>query len=163
MIIPERKPIAWTKLANAILISGLVVGTADILCACVQTLIAGRSIISMLQFISSGVFGRTVISGTLDIYVAAGLFFHYIIATSWTALFFLLYPVVIRHIKSVVLLGILYGVFVWLMMNKVVLPLSQTPALKPTLSSALIGMSIIIGALGLPLAFFAHRFYSRQQ
>jgi hypothetical protein len=160
---PESKPIAPTKLANAIVISGLVVGTADILCAFVQTLIAGRSIISMLQFIASGVFGRTCISGTVDFYAAAGLLFHYIIATSWTALFFVLYPVVSRYIKSNVLIGILYGAFVWLMMNKVVLPLSQTPTLKPTLTSALIGMSIIITAIGLPLAFFANRLYSRPQ
>jgi hypothetical protein len=62
-----------------------------------------------------------------------------------------------------VLIGILYGAFVWLMMNKVVLPLSQTPTLKPTLTSALIGMSIIITAIGLPLAFFANRLYSRPQ
>jgi hypothetical protein len=151
---PDRKPIA-----RVIIASGLVVGTADILCACVQTLLAGRSIISMLQFIASGVFGRTCISGTPDIYAAAGLLFHYIIATSWAALFFLLYPTVSRYIKSKILMGVIYGAFVWLIMNKVVLPLSQTPALKPTLTSALIGMSIIIGAIGLPLAFFAHRFY----
>ena len=151
--------LAKTSLATTILIAGLIVGTADILAAFIQTLIAGRSIISMLQFIASGVFGRTCISGTPDVYAAAGLFFHYIIATSWAALFFLLYPTISRFIKSKILIGVLYGAFVWLMMNKVVLPLSQTPPLKPTVTSALIGMSIIIAALGIPLALLAHRYY----
>lgn len=151
----------WSILAPAILVSGLIIGTLDLVCAMVQTLLAGRSITAMLQFIASGIFDRTIITGTFDLYAFAGVIFHYVIALIWTAVFFLIYPLIFIAIKRTLIIGILYGVFVWLMMNKVVLPLSHTPPLKPSLSGALIGISIIVVAVGLPLAYFARRFYQR--
>lgn len=157
----QLKQKKWSALAPAILVSGLVVGTMDLVCAFIQTVLAGRSIIAMLQFIASGVFGPTIITRTFDFAAIAGLVFHYLIALIWTTVFFLVYPIVFTALKRTLIIGILYGVFVWLMMNKVVLPLSQTPPLKASLTGVLIGMSIIIIAIGLPLAYFARRFYQR--
>jgi len=48
---------------------------------------------------------------------------------------------------------------VWLIMNRIVVPLSRIPGGPFNLKNALIGLSIIIVAIGLPLSFMAYRYY----
>ena len=56
----------------------------------------------------------------------------------------------------------LYGIFVWIMMNKVVMPLSrvQMPA-TITWNSILIGASVLVVCIGLPVSLGARRYFSR--
>lgn len=141
---------------KTILIAGLIVGTIDILCAIVKFLIeTGRNPQVIFKFIASGVFGVSALKGGIDM-VVAGALFHYGIATIWAFLFFLLASKMNlkKHLYSI---GALYGIFVWIMMNKVVLPLSSTPPLNKSITDDLIGIAILIAAIGLPLAFFYKR------
>lgn len=139
-----------------VLKAGLVAGTLDISAASIQTLLYGRNPLNMLKFVASGVFGSSALSGGL-LYSLAGLFFHYVIAFSWTILFFQLYPKVSLLKRNLWLTAVLYGLFVWTVMNLVVLPLSNTPEPNYTLKGFLIGASILILCIGLPLAIFARR------
>lgn len=146
---------------GAILIAGLIVGTLDIICACIQTVINGRSPVGMLKFVASGVFGTEILSGS-DIYAAWGLFFHFCIAMGWTALFFFLYPRISAMRKNKIVTGVLYGIFIQVMMSQVVLKLANTPPLPFNLKGQLIAAAILVFAIGIPLAFLADRHYKQK-
>ena len=145
-----------------ILLAWLLVGTLDIAAATIQTLINGREPAKMLQFIASGVFGKQSFSGG-TLFAFHGMMLHYCIALGWTVLFFMLYPRINFLAKNIVLTGICYGLLVWLIMNMIVIPLSDTPPLKFKLPQAVIGMMILIIAIGLPLSFMAKKYFSRSE
>lgn len=143
----------WTR---AMWLAWLIAGTLDITAAVVQTLIYGRDPVMMLKFIASGVFGTEALQGGV-IYAALGLLFHYIIAWIWTWLFFTLYARLAFMRINAWLTGVFYGIFVWFVMNRIVLPLSNTPSLPFTLKGALIAASILILAIGMPLSIVAKK------
>jgi hypothetical protein len=148
------------NLIKAILSAGLVAGTLDISAATIQTLLNGGDPLKMLQFVASGVFGKEAFSGGLP-YSILGLIFHYIIAFIWTVIFFLVFPRIKLLSKSRLLTGLGYGLFVWFIMNRVVLPLSNISPRPFNLNQAIIGMTILIIAIGLPLSFMAGKYYSK--
>jgi hypothetical protein len=146
-------------LVQAILIAGLIAGTLDILAAITQTVLSDRSPITMLKFIASGIFGPDVLKGGTQ-YAVYGLFFHYVIATGWGILLFLIYPKVKFFSGNWIITGLIYGLFVWLMMNRVVLPLSNTPPLPFKFGWNMVkSCLVIIGAVGLPLSFLVSKYY----
>ena len=151
----QRSPV------GPILVAGLIVGTLDILSAITQTLINGRDPIVMLKFISSGIFGPDVIGGPGS-YAIFGLVFHYCIAMIWTIVFFVLYPRIPVMRKNKIVTGIVYGIFVQIMMSQVVLKLANTPVIPFRLVGQLIAAGILIVAIGIPLAFLADRFYNKK-
>lgn len=148
----ERSPL------GAIIIAGLIVGTLDILAASIQTLINGRNPVGMLKFVASGVFGPEIMSGP-DSYALLGLLFHFCIAMGWTVLFFFLYARISWMRKNKFLTGIVYGIFVQIMMSQIVLKLANTPPIPFRLKGQLIAAGILIVAIGIPLAFLADRHY----
>jgi len=147
------------NLKQAILISWLLVGTLDILAAIIQTLIGGGSILRLMQFIASGAFGAAAFEGGVG-YAVAGLVLHYCIALGWTILFYVAYPRLSFRKVNRIVLGIAYGTFVWLMMNRVVLPLSGIKMGSFDLQRATIAALVLIVAIGLPLSFMAGRYFS---
>lgn len=149
------------KVVKSILITGLIAGTFDITAASIQTLLNGREPVRMLKFIASGVFGPEALAGG-TLYAVCGFLFHYCIAMGWTALFFWLYPRIKFFSVNRVVTGIVYGSFVWLMMNRVVLPLANTPPIPFRVGPSLIGLAIIIVAIGLPITFLTNKFFKEQ-
>jgi len=147
-------------LFKAILISGLIAGTLDILAAIIQTLISGRNPVTMLKFIASGVFGKSALSGGLQ-YAYYGLFFHYCISFVWTIILFLFYPLISSLTGNKILIGIGYGLLVWVAMSMIVLPLSQAPGISLSFSflGAIKSIGILIVAVGLPISFMASKYY----
>jgi uncharacterized membrane protein YagU involved in acid resistance len=138
------------------------VGTLDITAAIVQTLIYKGNIIRLFQFIASGVFGTGSFSGGLP-FAFYGLIFHYGIAFCWTVIFFVAYPRVKFLSENKIVAGLCYGLFVWLIMNRVVLPLSNIPPRAFELTRAALAALILIAAIGLPLSFLAASFYSKKK
>ncbi|MGS2738057.1 hypothetical protein [Sinomicrobium sp. M5D2P17] len=147
------------RLFRAILLNGLLVGTLDISAACIQAGIRGVGPERVLRYVASGVFGDAAFSGTIA-YVFYGLFFHYLIAMCWTILFFSLYPPLRLWKYNRVITGIGYGILVGLLMNFVVVPLSDVPRGPVEISSVIVAISILIVAIGIPLSFGAYSFYS---
>ena len=142
---------------NTILKAGLLVGTLDILAACLNFFINTNKEPSVVfKFIASGVFGTKAFSGG-TLMIIAGLVFHYIIAIGFTFLFFLLYPKIRSVVKNNIVIGILYGAFVWCVMKFIVVPLSSTPPQPFTYSGAAIAMGILIVCIGIPLAIIASK------
>ncbi|MBK7873553.1 MAG: hypothetical protein IPJ74_24260 [Saprospiraceae bacterium] len=138
-----------------ILKAGLVAGVLDILAAFANAYLAsGTSPERVLKFIASGMYGRAAFIGGAEM-AALGLLFHFLIATFWAALFFLTYPILCRISKNKIINGISYGILIWLVMNLVVLPFTNTPKGEFNLVPAIIGASILILFVGLPLSFFS--------
>lgn len=147
-------------LRGTILTAWLIAGTLDMSAAVIQTLINGGDPLRMMQFIASGVFGTSAFSSVMP-YAALGFLFHYVIALGWTLLFFYIYPKFYFLSANVVLTAVLYGVFVWAMMNLVVLPLANTPPIKFVAAKALVAAGVLVVAIGMPLAFIASRYYRK--
>jgi hypothetical protein len=141
-----------------IIFTGFVVGTLDMIGA---LMVYQADAARMFRFIASGAFGAgTAFSGGA-IMVVSGIVFHYAIAFAWTIFFFFIYPWLPILWKNKYITGALYGLFIWVIMNKVVLPLSAIPSGPFDLASATIGASILIVAVGLPIALLMHRYYTR--
>ncbi|HEY0677022.1 MAG TPA: hypothetical protein VGD17_02005 [Chitinophagaceae bacterium] len=153
-----------SKLLSAVIIAALVAGSLDIILAFTNAYVSrGTTPDKVLKYIASGVFGKQAFSGGSGM-IASGLGFHYLIAFLFTLFYFLAYPVFIQLTRNKFVLGILYGIFIWSFMHFVVLPISRTPgpaAFK--LSNAALAAGILVIAMGIPLAFFAHRYYSARQ
>lgn len=151
----------FNSAAKTILATGFTAGTLDILAAFINTSIKLEKFAAeiVLRFIASGVFGNDAFSGGGQM-VAAGLFFHYIIALSFTIAYFFIYPRLSFLKKNKILNGITYGLVIWLIMNLIVVPLSMTPELKFSIEGMVTGIIILMVCVGLPVSFFTNRYYS---
>lgn len=147
---PLLKTIGWV---------GLLAGSLDILAACLNAYIArGTSPVIVLKYIASGAFGKAAFTGGWEMPLL-GLLFHFIIAYSFTTLFFLLYPSIKLMSKSIVITAIVYGIFIFVVMTFGVLPLTKVPKITFQLEKVIISVLILIVAIGLPLSIFARRFF----
>lgn len=144
-------------LIKQILLAGLVAGLLDITAAIV--ILAKGNAAGTFKFIASGAFGNAAFEGGAGM-VAWGVFFHFFIAMSWASLYFLIYPKLSYLSKNKWLNGVLYGLLVWVVMNRLVLPLTQAPQAEFVWASALRGMAILMVCIGLPIAWLADRYYA---
>jgi hypothetical protein len=142
-----------------ILVAGLVAGTLDALAA---MLFFKGDPVRLWQFVASGALGRGSFDGGM-MTALAGLAFHYLIATSWAFLLFVLYPRVQILSWNKFVTGILYGLFVWCAMNFLVIPLSKITPGPFNVMGAIRGALIIVFAVGLPVALLADRYYTKRK
>jgi hypothetical protein len=145
----------------AILKAGLLAGTLDILSAIVKYLIEGKKNPELiLKYIATSVLGKTAMKGGWDV-AALGLLLHYIVAFIFTILLFWLYPrlKLVRFHPLVV--GIFYGIFTWLVMNLLVVPLSRVPGAPGPFNwtQAIINVLILIAFIGIPVSLMARKYY----
>jgi hypothetical protein len=146
---------------RTILGTGLLAGTLDLLAAIVvYSILAGRMIaVQILQGIASGLFGGQAFSGGTAM-VVWGVVLHYIIAFSFTIVYFLAFPHVPFLRRHKIVSGLLYGVLVWCIMNLIVLPLSNVEMSAFTVKGVLRGMVILMLMIGLPVSLLTHRYYT---
>ncbi len=151
-------PNEGSKPYKIILLAGLVAGILDIIAAAITTILRGRPPTRMLQSIASGVLGLDSYNGGLKT-AALGLVFHFIIATGWAAIFYAASRKLTFLVRQPIVSGLLYGIAVYCFMNLVVLPLSAFPhKMSFPLSSVLIGVSVIMFCVGLPIALIVRRY-----
>jgi hypothetical protein len=159
---PEYNP-PMNRHARVILLAGAVAGTLDLTGAIVVSwLRASVEPMRVMQSIAAGLLGADAYTGGAST-AALGVALHYMIATSWAAIFYM----ASRRVKFLTgrwaIAGPLYGIGVYAFMNFVVLPLSALPPPKnpPTLTGRLIGLSLIMFCIGLPIAAIVKRAGSR--
>ena len=151
---------------KAILLSTIIAGTLDITAAIVSFMLSGgKDPIKIFYFISSGVFGKEIAYGSGGLMAVLGILFHYLIVFLFSLFMFLIYPWLKSLLKNRVLIGVLYGIFVWFVMNKIVVPLSNTPApaAPPAIKNQVISCLILVFFIGIPIAWIADRYYSKRQ
>jgi hypothetical protein len=151
----------WQSPWKSFLLAGLIAGTCDICGAILVFSIIEHKVSAerILQSIVSGIVGKDAYTGGMEMPVF-GLLLHYFIAFSFTAFYFIIYPHVpllrVQKIRS----AILYGIFIWVVMNLVVLPIAFGRFAAFNLSSILTNVIILILALGFPITYIAYKHYS---
>jgi len=114
--------LAKSRAARTILIAGLVAGTLDITYACIFNYKRlGMKPIAVLQSVASGALGREAATAGGWKTAALGLFFHFLIAIIWASVFYLASRAIPFMIKHAIVSGLLYGLFIYLVMYGLVL------------------------------------------
>lgn len=148
---------------TALLVAAFIAGSLDIIAGWMIAIFYGGTPMGVLRFIASAVFGPVAFAGSAG-YALAGLIFHYLIAFCWTAFFFIVMKRVAEwRMRSVLLIGISYGVVIWCVMNLLVLPLTRLPKPQFRLTGILIGMVALIVMVGIPVAIMTRKFYQRRE
>jgi uncharacterized membrane protein YagU involved in acid resistance len=142
--------------ARAILNGTLVVGTLDIVDAFVFFgLRSGTTPVRILQSIASGWLGRAAYTGGVGA-ATLGAITHYFIAFGIVATYFVVSRRAAVLTRHPIACGIVYGLLVYLFMNRVVIPLSAIGAATwPALPVLANGLLIHVFGIGLPSAVFA--------
>ncbi|MBC7828543.1 MAG: hypothetical protein H7122_12405 [Chitinophagaceae bacterium] len=145
---------------STILLAGLLAGFLDGAAASVSYYInTGNNPTRVFQYIASAVFGKQAYSGGMGM-VVWGLVFHFVIALAFAAVFFVVYPVLFRIIKNRIVIGVVYGLMVWVIMSLVVVPLTKAAQFAFNLQAAIIGMLILVFMVGIPIALIVHRYFA---
>ena len=135
----------------------LLCGSLDLLSAVVINclLLKKVTVLQLLQYISSGAYGKAAFQGGWYTGIA-GLVFHYLVAGFFTGaycLYAMRYP---ARGKTLVLHGVGYGLLVWCVMNLVVLPLSRLHT-WPQWPGAITGILVLMFLFALPMAAYTWR------
>ena len=148
---------------STIIKAGLLAGTLDILSAFTYYYIkTERNPLNVLSYVSKVALGETTFTNT-GLQQASGLLVHFAIAFGWTILFFILYPRLKWLQLNKFITAVVYGIFVWTMMNVLILPLWNSKPFVYKGETSIINCLILIVAIGLPLAFIAHSHYSKKE
>lgn len=150
-----------TSKSGAIFLSGLIAGTLDILAAVFfyAILFQKTTPIKILQSIASGVFKKEAYANSNMAWY--GLGFHFLIAFLFALFYFLIYPYFSFLKKNATLSGVFYGIFVWIIMNLIVLPIVFPLLPDKHLDFPLIlSVLILICCVGFPIAFISQKHYS---
>ena len=144
------------KFFTTVLKAGLVVGTLDIIAACVQAYLKSKTTPEqVLKYIASGAFGKEAFTDDSTMAVW-GLLFHFLIAMLFTLFFFMVVARAPALVRYPIVTGIFYGVFAWATMRFIVLPfLSQIKPRPVVLKDAVIAAGILVVCIGIPLAYWA--------
>ncbi len=151
-----------TNLLKVILLAGLLAGTLDIIAACTQAYINNHNVTpeKVFRYIASAVFGKKAGTGGMEM-AAWGLLFHYIIATGWAAIFVIAYQQIKFLSRNIVLSGLGYGIVVWILMNRLIVPLSLIKQPAFVWNKAIVAMLILMFFIGLPIALVTKRYYPK--
>lgn len=143
----------------AIFWGGLACGVLDITQACIAWGIQNHLPPQRIfQSVASGLLGPKSFQGGAQT-AALGLLLHFLIAFIWAVIYYLASRQIGFLTARPVIAGLLYGEFVWVMMNCVVVPLSAIHRWPPRTDPA----SIITGPIlhtvlvGLPIALAVSR------
>jgi hypothetical protein len=148
------------NLYRSIIKAGLIAGTLDISAAIITYYIRfSKGPEGIFRYIARAAFGDTAKTGSSE-YIIAGILFHYLIAFSFTILFFVMYPVIKRLGSYIIIVGLSYGAFVWCIMNLLVVPNTKIIPAPLTAISITREMLILMCCIGLPIAIFAKRHYA---
>jgi hypothetical protein len=145
---------------KAVFLTGLFVGTTDLIAAYIsQWIKTGKYADKMLNYIAGGGLGleRSMNGGSGVQFL--GLFFHYFIAFSFTLLFFLVFPRLKLLWYNKYMVGMLYGVFVSLIVGQVILRFTALPVNAFSLSGSIVGWLVLGAVLGIPIAYNTYRYF----
>jgi hypothetical protein len=140
---------------RAIVYGGAIVGMFDFAYATVLTLSRGRAWYRPWQGVAYALLGPDAMNGGFWV-IALGIVCHFIVAGSIATAFVLAsrrLPFLTRHAMPV---GMVYGAFVFFVMNWVVIPLTRIGRVPPfTTKILLLSLAVHVFLVGLPAALCA--------
>ncbi|MGI8438504.1 MAG: hypothetical protein ACR2NX_16645 [Chthoniobacterales bacterium] len=142
---------------KAILLGGAIAGACDITYAITFWAFRGVAPTRVLLSVASGLLGANAFKGGHGI-AFLGLALHFLIALIWAALYILVAQKIPLLTRRAFLCGLVYGAFIFAVMNLVVLPLSAFPrkVTFPFLATST-GLLVHIFLIGLPIALAARK------
>jgi hypothetical protein len=159
---PDRSSISES---NIILKAWLIAGTADICCAMLYTYIrSGANPLNVLAYVGQYALGREMsaaMHNNFGLLCFTGLMVHYTIAFVWTLVFYYAWPKVKLLQLNFILSGIIYGTFVWAVMNFVVLPIRKMAFPIYVWKNVFINAGILMIAIGIPLSLVIGNYYRK--
>jgi len=135
----------------AILLGGFITGTLDIGAA---ALINGRHPLAVLAYVASGVLGKSAFQGGLGT-AALGMVLQWLMSLLIAAVFVLAANRVPLLKQHWIVAGLAYGVGVFVVMNYVVVPLSEVARMPQFTTWTFAGNLLAMLGFGLMVAFFA--------
>jgi hypothetical protein len=141
-----------------IALAGLLTSTLD----AVAAIISGHKMpaATIFKYIASGVFGKAAFAGGFGM-IGAGIFFHYLIAFSVTAVLFVMYPMFISFLKNKYVVAVVFALITWVITHLVIVPLSRIGWSHMEIGGIAIGIGILIITIGLPIALIADWYFFR--
>lgn len=139
--------------SKLIIKAGLIAGALDIVAAFLNFYFkTGKNPTIVLKYIASAIFGKEAMTGGIEM-ILTGLLLHFIIAFIFTLFFSVIYKMLWSWFKNTILIAILYGIFVWIVMNLAIVPLSKASQIPFSWSGAITNVVILIVCIGLPLSY----------
>ena len=144
---------------SVILRVGLIAGTLDITENLIFNELRAITPKMVFQYIASGLIGMKAFGGGTAS-VGLGIILHYVIATTWTGIFYAASRKLAILRRRPVICGLLYGGAVYLFMNLIVLPLSGVPhaAGAMTIASRISGVLAVVFCIGLTISLLVRRY-----
>lgn len=153
------QPAANSPLLRAIAWSGLIAGALDLAYVVVLTLSKSGDPVRILQVMAAAVVGPAARNPHDWGYAVVGVALHFAIAYVWAALFCVAASFRPYLVRQPGIVGPIFGAFVWLMMQLVVLPYTKTPpkAFPPANWEPVFLAHLL--CVGLPIALVAARYF----
>ena len=137
--------------------SGLLTGTLDALAAIANTLIFyKRPPQFVFELIAAGLLGKQAFNSGWGS-IVLGISLHYAFAIVFAWVFFALYKHLTDISSKTAGIATLYGLFVWVVMNLMVIPASKIRRLRMQIPQSVVSIVILILLVGLPLALIAKK------
>ena len=147
------------RFSKAVLLTGLFVGTTDLLYAfLMQWIMSGKFSDKMFNGIASVAIGSKNAFPGNDGVALLGLLIHYFIAMAFTLFFFFIFPRLKFLHYNKYLIGILYAVFVNLVFEQVILPFF-IPRWQLNIPRAYLNWVLFGIIFGIPIAYNAYKYY----
>lgn len=146
-----------------ILQTWLIAGTLDILLAFLYSYTRNNAVTPpvVLSYIYRvGFRGATADQGIM---IISGLVLHFLIALVWTFIYFKACPKNAILWRNMWLSAVIYGIFIWGMMNLIILPLWTGKPIQFDPAGALANAIILIIAFGLPLSYFIGGWFRKRK
>ena len=156
----QQKNLNRNGLFKTVLLTGLLAGTLDITSAYITvTVKSGKFPAMMFNYLAGGALGLDTAMHGGNAAAFLGLFFHYFIAMAWTVFFFLIFPRLRFLWYNRYLVGMLYAVFVNMMMSEVILRLTPLPRGPFNLGTTFTDWLVFGVIFGIPIVYSAYRYY----
>lgn len=139
---------------------GLIAGTLDGLAAIFLSAKGNATIV--FKYISSAVLGPEAFHGGAGT-VILGISFHYFNAFAFTIFYFFIYPHLTLLRRNIVASSLLYGSFIWMVMNLCVVPLTRIGAQDYTLSGIAKSWAILVFFVALPVSIGVKDIYGTKK
>ena len=154
MAMPSEVEGRQSRALRAIVLGTLAVGALDAIDAVVFFGLRGVKPARIFQGIASGLLGRASFSGGAAT-VVLGVALHFFIAFSIVSVYALASRRLPALTRRPVVFGILYGLAVYAVMNRIVIPLSALTPPAPSVPRLVNGLLIHAFGVGLPSALAA--------
>ena len=138
-----------------IAIATAAAGTLDIAFAMILTVFFGREIGNMLRYVGSGPFPAAMDMGTGG--AILGLLVHFALIAIMATVLMLFVRQRPRLLDKPVILGVMYGLITYTVMNLIVVPLRFDAPLPPSALSIATQLFAHIVLVGIPMALIAAR------